>query len=126
MSKAIVHLVDDDTTVRNMLTRLLLSGGYEVREYGSGAELIAATDRLTDGCILLDINMPEPDGFAVKRMLSDRGIDLPVIMMTGSGDLTLLAMKAGVDELMMKPFGRSELLSVLDQISAEKCLAATS
>lgn len=121
MSKAIVHLVDDDADVRATLARLLVSGGYLVREYPSGADLIEAADTLVDGCILLDINMPEPDGFAVHRALSERSIELPVVMMTGSGDLTLLAMKAGVDELMLKPFGRFELLAVLDQVFAERC-----
>jgi two-component system response regulator FixJ len=123
MSKALVHLVDDDAVVRATLSRLLLSGGYDVREYRSGAELIAAADALTEGCILLDIRMPEPDGFAVKRALVERAINLPVVMMTGSGDLTLLALKAGVADLMLKPFGRSELLSVLDQVTARPCAA---
>ncbi len=124
MSKALVHLVDDDAAVRGTLARLLVSGGYDVREYRSGAELIAAADALTDGCILLDISMPEPDGFAVQKALIERSIDLPVIMMTGSGDLTLLALKAGVADLMLKPFGRSELLSILDQVVAKPCAAA--
>ena len=123
MDRPLVHLVDDDPVVRTMLTRLLLSGGYRVREYASGAELIAAADGLRDGCILLDINMPEPDGFAVTRALSDRAITLPVVMMTGSGDLTLLAWKAGVSGFIPKPFGRSEILSVLDQIAAEQFVA---
>jgi two-component system response regulator FixJ len=111
-----VHLVEDDPVVRAMLTRLLKSGGYDVRQYSSGAEFLQISDTLSEGCILLDINMPEPDGFAVKRSLSEKGNKLPVIMMTGSGDLTVLAMRAGAFEFMQKPFGRSELLSVLAQV----------
>jgi two-component system response regulator FixJ len=118
MGKALVHLVDDDAAVRGTLARLLLSGGYTVREYASGAELLEAADALPGGYVLLDINMPEPDGFAVKRALADRAIDVPVIMMTGSGNLTVLALKADVADFMQKPFGRGELLSVLDQIGA--------
>jgi two-component system, LuxR family, response regulator FixJ len=114
----LVHLVDDDASVRATLARLLISGGYAIKEYASGEELIQAAGALDHGCILLDINMPEPDGFAVKRALADRGIELPVVMMTGSGDLTVLALKAGVAEFMQKPFGRGELLSVLEQITA--------
>ena len=120
MSKALVHLVDDDPIVRTTLARLLASGGYRVREYASGAELIAAADTLNDGCVLLDINMPEPDGFAVAKALIERSVDLPVVMMTGSGDLTLLAWKAGVSGFIPKPFGRSEILQVLDQITTEQ------
>lgn len=71
------------------------------------------------GCILLDINMPEPDGFAVKRALAERGIMIPVILMTGAGDLSLLALKAGAADFMQKPFGRGELLSVLDDVLGE-------
>ena len=126
MDKTLIHLVDDDADVRGTLARLLISGGYRVREYASGAELIAAADALKDGCILLDINMPEPDGFAVKKALSERAINLPVIMMTGSGDLTLLAWKAGVSGFIPKPFGRREILSVLDQIATEQFVATAS
>ena len=95
MSK-LIHLVDDDAAVRGTLARLLASGGYDVREY---------------------VDMPEPDGFAVTRMLAERAIEVPVVMMTGGGDLTLLAFRAGVAQFMQKPFGRTELLSVLDALS---------
>lgn len=117
VSKALVHLVDDDDGVRRTLARLLSSGGYSVMEYASGKELLDAADSLKSGLVLLDINMPEPDGFAVCRALSDRSIHLPVVMMTGSGDLTVLAYKAGVANFMQKPFGRGELLSVLDNLA---------
>lgn len=115
-----VHVVEDDPVVRTMLTRLLKSGGYAVREYASGSDLLKSADRLERGCILLDVNMPEPDGFAVKRKLAEKAVDIPVVMMSGSGDLTLLAMKAGVSEFMQKPFGRSELLAVLEQLPSGK------
>jgi len=116
MSK-LIHLVDDDAAVRGTLARLLASGGYEVRQYASGSEFLAVADRLDGGMVLLDVDMPEPDGFAVTRLLGERAIDVPVVMMTGSGDLTLLALRAGVARFMQKPFGRSELLSVLDALS---------
>jgi two-component system response regulator FixJ len=119
VDKALVHLVEDDPVVRSMLTRLLESGGYKVRQYSSGADLLEIADSLDSGCVLLDINMPEPDGFAVKRALGDMRVTLPVIMMTGSGDLTVLAMRAGVADFMQKPFGRGELLSVLADVMAQ-------
>ncbi len=123
MDKSIIHLVDDDPTVRSALSRLLVSGGYRVREYASGAELIAAAGQLTEGCILLDINMPEANGFAVTKTLTKRGVVLPVVMMTGSGDLTLLAWKAGVAAFVPKPFGRGEIISVLDEITTGQFVA---
>ena len=70
--------------------------------------------------------MPEPDGFAVVKALTERSIGLPVVMMTGSGDLTLLAWKAGVSAYIPKPFGRSEILSVLDQVTSEQFVATAS
>jgi two-component system response regulator FixJ len=103
--------------VRGTLARLLASGGYEVRQYASGAELIGAAHALDGGTVLLDVDMPEPDSFAVTRLLAERSIDVPVVMMTGAGDLTLLALRAGVAQFMQKPFGRTELLSVLDALS---------
>jgi two-component system response regulator FixJ len=118
VGNTLVHLVDDDAAVRETLRRLLVSGGYTVKEYASGAEFLDAAEALDDGYVLLDINMPEPDGFAVKKALSDRSIDVPVIMMTGSGDLAILAMRAGVADFLQKPFGRGELLTALDQITA--------
>ena len=118
MSADHVHLVDDDADVRATLARLIRSGGYIVREYESGEELLASADLLRSGCILLDISMPGQDGFAVHRALAERAVELPVIMMTGSGDLTILAIKAGASDFMQKPFGRGELLSVLEQLFA--------
>ena len=118
MSRAVVHLVDDDAGVRGTLARLLASGGYSVREYPSGDALLAAKT-LERGCVLLDIDMPGADGFAVHRALKGRSIGMPVVMMTGAGDLTILAFKAGADEFIQKPFGRGELLAVLDQLSIQ-------
>ena len=117
MDKGIIHLVDDDPAVRSTLARLLVSGGYRVLQYASGAELIAAADQLAEGCILLDINMPEANGFEVTKALTERGVKLPVVMMTGSGDLTLMAWQAGVAAFVPKPFGRKEIVSVLDEIT---------
>lgn len=122
----LVHLVDDDEGVRDTLTRLLVSGDYRVHQYASGAELIEAAAKLVEGCILLDINMPEVDGFAVIKALTERGVELPVVMMTGSGDLTLLAWKAGVAAFIPKPFGRSEIISVLDEVTAGQFVATAS
>lgn len=119
MKKSLVHLVEDDEALRAMVVRLLQSGGYAVRQYRSGKDLLDNIGPSDTGCILLDINMPEPDGFAVQRALLEREIGIPVVLMTGAGDLSLLALKAGATEFMQKPFDRGELLSVLDAICGE-------
>lgn len=116
MSK-LVHLVDDDEAVRRSFARLLEFSGYEVKEYASGAQLLEAADGLDGLCILLDLNMPELDGFAITSKLAERSIGLPVVMMTGAGDLTLPALPAGVAHLLQKPFRRGELVAVLESLS---------
>lgn len=121
MANKLVHLVDDDDAVRRSLGRLLVSGGYEVKEYRSGDAFLNSLDAIDHGLILLDINMPGKDGYSVLQTLSNKGYDLPAVMMTGSGDLTLLALKSGAIDLMQKPFGRSELLSVLERASTHHC-----
>jgi two-component system response regulator FixJ len=116
VARLLIHLVEDDIALRGTLARLLESGGYAVKQYCSGSELLGAASTIMDGCVLLDINMPGPDGFAVQRELMKRGIEAPVILMTGSGDLSLVALKTGAADFMQKPFDRRELLSVLDTI----------
>jgi two-component system response regulator FixJ len=118
----LIHLVDDDAGVRGMLERLLVSGGYSVRTYPSGEALLDVAEDLQGRCVILDVDMPGTDGFAVHRALAERSIDIPVVLMTGSGDLSLLALKAGVACFMQKPFGRGELLSVLDNLRAHSCI----
>lgn len=107
MSNKLVHLVEDDSTLRATLARILESGGYSVKQYCSGAELRESSDAIGE----------EPDGFEAQRKLAERGIRIPVILMTGSGDLTMLALRSGAAEFTQKRFGRGELLSVLDEIS---------
>jgi two-component system response regulator FixJ len=118
----LIHLVDDDPCVRGTLERLLASGGYSVRTYHSGDALLDVADNLQGRCVILDVDMPGTDGFAVHRALAERSIDMPVVLMTGSGDLSLLALKAGVACFMQKPFGRGELLSVLDNLCGQSCV----
>jgi two-component system response regulator FixJ len=113
MGQALVHLVDDDAVVRSILAKLIVSGGYTVCEYASGMALLAAAAAIDGGYVLLDTDMPELDGFAVKAALADLSIDVPVIMMSGSGNLTVLAERAGFAQFLQKPFGRDELLCAL-------------
>jgi two-component system response regulator FixJ len=87
-----------------------------VRTYQSGVELLKSAGNLEPGCILLDIRMPGMDGLEVQAALRDKGITLPVIIMTGHGDVTLAvqAMKAGALDFIEKPFEKAVLLSALE------------
>ena len=112
-----VHLVDDDEAVRRSASFMLRTSGYLVKTYASGVELLRVAEELARGCILLDVRMPELDGIEVQKALKDRGTLLPVIIMTGHGDVNVAvqAMKAGAVDFIEKPFEKSVLLSALDE-----------
>jgi two-component system response regulator FixJ len=112
----LVHLVDDDEAIRRSVGFMLKTSGFHVRTYQSGVELLKSAGNLEPGCILLDIRMPGMDGLEVQAALRDKGITLPVIIMTGHGDVTLAvqAMKAGALDFIEKPFEKAVLLSALE------------
>ena len=112
----IVHFVDDDEAVRRSASLMLRGLRYGVKTYASGAALIEAAAKLAPGPILLDVRMPEMDGIEVQAALKAGGVALPVIIMTGHGDVNLAvqAMKAGAVDFIEKPFERATLLSALE------------
>lgn len=113
----LVHLVDDDDAIRRSVGFMLKTSGFHVRTYESGAELIKSVPELEPGCVLLDIRMPGMDGLEVQAALKEKGVALPVIIMTGHGDVRLAvqAMKAGAIDFIEKPFEKQVLLSALEQ-----------
>lgn len=113
----LVHVVDDDQAVRRSVSFSLKTSGFHVRVYESGAELLKAAPGLESGCILLDIRMPGMDGLEVQEALKSKGVGLPVIIMTGHGDVSLAvrAMKAGAIDFIEKPFEKAVLLSAIEQ-----------
>lgn len=114
-SGKLVHLVDDDASVRRSVGFMLKTSGHHVETYESGDDLLKEATHLSDGCILLDIRMPGMDGLQVQDALRARGVSLPVIIMTGHGDISLAvrAMKAGAVDFVEKPFDSEVLLSAL-------------
>jgi len=113
----LVHLVDDDAAIRRSVGFILKTSGHRVETYDSGMELLKKSGDLEQGCILLDIRMPGMDGLEVQQALQDQGVSLPVIIMTGHGDVTLAvkAMKAGAVDFIEKPFDKEALLASLEQ-----------
>ena len=116
-AQRLVHLVDDDESVRRSVGFMLKTSGFLVRSYASGTELLKEVKALEPGCILLDIRMPGMDGLEVQQALKEAGVSGPVIIMTGHGDvpLSVKAMKAGAVDFIEKPFEKTVLLSALDQ-----------
>jgi two-component system, LuxR family, response regulator FixJ len=112
----IVHIVDDDAAVLRSLERLLVSAGFEVRSYGTPEAFMDAATSLVPGCILLDIRMPGTDGLEIQARLNDRGIMIPVIIVTAHGDVqtAVRAMKAGAVEFVEKPYDDDVLIASIE------------
>ena len=110
-----VHVVDDDPAVRRSLERLLDAAGFHVVSYQSPAAFLNAASGLSAGCVLLDIRMPGVDGLEVQSRLNRLRVNLPVIVMTGHGDVpsAVRAMKAGAVDFLEKPFDDETLLNAI-------------
>jgi two-component system response regulator FixJ len=110
-----VHVVDDDPAVRRSLERLLDVAGFHVVSYQSPAAFLNAASGLSAGCVLLDIRMPGVDGLEVQARLNRLRVNLPVIVMTGHGDVpsAVRAMKAGAVDFLEKPFDDETLLNAI-------------
>ncbi|MDR2858249.1 MAG: response regulator [Novosphingobium sp.] len=115
--RRLVHLVDDDEAVRRSASFLLRIEGFAVKTYASGVELLDRIGDLPAGCILLDVRMPGMNGLEVQQALRERGSRLPVIIMTGHGDVTVAvqAMKAGAVDFIEKPFEKAVMLTALEE-----------
>ena len=112
---AVVHLIDDDDAVRQAVAFLLTTSGFAVRVYESAPAFLEALPTVQPGCIVTDVRMPEMDGLELQRQLKARRIGLPVIIITGHGDVPLAveAMKAGAVDFLEKPFSDDKLLSAI-------------
>ncbi len=113
MSGELIFLVDDDDAVRTSLHALLETAGYRTAQFESGTDFLEFTEIGVGACVLLDVKMPGPDGLEVQRRLNDRGETLPVIILTGHGDIAMAvqAMRAGAVDFLEKPLSREQLLT---------------
>jgi FixJ family two-component response regulator len=111
-----VFLVDDDADVLKALGRLLRASGYDSREFASPEEFLREHDASMPGCAVLDVAMPDLDGLALQKALAAKGIERPVIFLTGRGDIptTVRAMKAGAVDFLTKPVDAGALLTAID------------
>jgi FixJ family two-component response regulator len=112
-----VFVVDDDESVRKSLVRLLRSADLRVESFSSAGELLARDPYDGVGCIVLDVRMPELDGIGLQARLAQTGGDLPIVFLTGHGDIpmSVRAMKKGAFDFLTKPVDEDVLLSAVRQ-----------
>ena len=115
----IVHIVDDNASIRATTSYVLADHGYATRTYESGEEFLRNVDS-EDGCVLLDLRMPEMSGIEVLEEMARRASALPVIMVTGHGDVmaAVRALKLGAIDLIQKPYIETDLLDAIERALA--------
>jgi two-component system response regulator FixJ len=112
--KATVHVVDDDPAMRDSLRLLLEASGFAVRTHESAIAFLAEA-ATASGCVLTDVRMPGLDGLELQRRLNEQRLFLPVIVMTGQGDIAIAvnAMRAGAVDFLEKPFEADSLIEAV-------------
>ena len=112
-----VFVVDDDPSVLKGLSRLLRSVGWQAATYGSPEEFLRQFDPAVPGCLVLDVAMPGVDGLELQRRLADAGCPLPIVFITGHGDIptSVRAMRAGALNFLAKPVNDDELLGAVGE-----------
>ncbi len=115
--RPVVFVVDDDPDVRAALRRLVHSVGFDVETFTSAREFLSAKRARAPGCVILDVRLPDLSGLNLQEKLTGADIDLPIIFITGYGDIpmTVRAMKAGALDFLTKPFRDQELLDAIQR-----------
>lgn len=111
----LIHLVDDDEAIRHSASFMLRHAGFRVKTYVDGVAFLDQAEQAEKGCILLDVQMPKMDGLQVQEALNERGVAMPVIVLTGHGDVAVAvrAMKAGAVDFVEKPYAKQTLVDAL-------------
>jgi len=121
-SECVIHVVEDDQPMRDSLVELLEDAGYTVRAYTRAEELLARGAAIEPGCVVSDVRMPGTDGLTLLRRLRASGSALPLMLITGHGDISMAvtAMKAGAVDFLEKPFEADTLLAAVAAASRHR------
>lgn len=113
----VIHIVDDEESVRRSVGRLLRTAGYQVSVYESAKQLLEKMPAAVRGCILLDVQMPGLDGPQLQEILGKMGFELPIIFLSGHGDIpiSVRAIKAGAEDFLSKPAPKKLLLEAIER-----------
>jgi FixJ family two-component response regulator len=114
---ATVFIIDDDGDVRESIQGLLKSVGLRSRSFGTAQEFLSSERTDRPSCLVLDVRLPDLNGLDFQRQLMDAGVHIPIIFITGHGDIpmTVRAMKSGAVEFLTKPFRDQDLLDAIYQ-----------
>lgn len=117
MEETIVYIVDDDQGIRDALCSLFRSVGLKAQAFQSARDFLQCPPRDALGCLVLDVRMPDLSGLDLQRELCDRGIQIPIVFITGHADIpmTVKAIKAGAVEFLPKPFRDQDLLDAVEE-----------
>jgi FixJ family two-component response regulator len=123
-AKPTVFVVDDDVSVRESLELLIESAGWNAETFGTGLEFLARPRALAPGCLVLDVALPDLNGFDLQKLVADRA-DMPIIFITGYGDVptTVRAMRAGAVDFFTKPLVDDALVSAIRNALTRSCAA---
>ncbi|UNK78680.1 response regulator [Sphingopyxis granuli] len=124
-NRKLVHIVDDEGAIRRSASFMLKTSGYAVQTWPTGVAFLKEVRHMPAGCVLLDVRMPEMDGLEVQQALIERGVTMPVIILTGHADVSIAvrAMKAGAVDFLEKPFEKAVLIGAIENAFAR--IAAT-
>jgi FixJ family two-component response regulator len=115
--KQTVFIVDDDEPVRDALRLLMKSVGHEAETFASGDEFLTSCGQEISGCLILDIRMPGMSGLELQEQLHKKGVNIPIIFITGHGDVPMAvqAMKHGAMDFLQKPFREQDLVDRVNE-----------
>ena len=114
-AEQVVYVIDDDTSMRSAIKRLVLAVGLNVETFSSGQEFLDSKLPEVPGCVVLDVRLPGRSGLELQREMAEKGIQIPIIFVTGHGDIpmSVKAMKGGAVEFLTKPFRDQDLLDAI-------------
>lgn len=114
--RKLIHIVDDEDAIRRSASFMLKTSGYAVQTWATGVAFLKEIRHVPDGCVLLDVRMPEMDGLEVQEALREHGVTMPVIILTGHADVSIAvrAMKAGAVDFLEKPFEKAVLIAAIE------------
>lgn len=117
MDNRLIHIIDDEESIRKSTGFMLKVSGYQVKTWTSGVPFLKQIREVEAGAILLDVRMPDMDGLDVQQAIAEHGVALPVVILTGHGDISLAvrAMRAGAVDFIEKPVEKERLVEALER-----------